>query len=61
MVFLPLSFGLFIGPLFLVTVFHWPLFYGYLAGGIIGIAVNMVGTILPPLLVQRKVERMGEG
>ena len=60
MVFLPLAFGLFIGPLFLVTVFHWPLIYGYLAGGIVGVAVNGIGAILPPWLVQKKVQRMGE-
>jgi hypothetical protein len=60
MVFLPLTFGLFIGPILLVSVFHWPLIYGYLIGGIVGIAVNVVGTILPPWLVQKKVQRLGE-
>ena len=59
-VFLPLAFGIFIGPLLLVSVFHWPLIYGYLLGGVVGVAVNALGTILPPWLVQKKVDRLGE-
>jgi ABC-2 type transport system permease protein len=61
MAFLPLTFGLFIAPLWLVSLFHWPVIYGYLAGGVIGVAVNALGAILPPWLVQKKVERLGEG
>ncbi len=59
-VFLPITFGLFIGPLWLVSFFHWPIFYGYLVGGIMGVAVNVVGTILPSWLVRKRVERLGE-
>jgi hypothetical protein len=60
MAFVPLSFGLFIGPLFLVSVFQWPILYGYLAGALVGIAVNGLAAILPPWLAQKKIERLGE-
>jgi hypothetical protein len=58
--FLPVSFGLFIGPLLLVSVFNWPQVYGYLAGGILGTVVAGLCTVLPPRLVRMKVERLGE-
>jgi ABC-2 type transport system permease protein len=60
MVFLPLTFGLFIGPLLLVSVLHWPVIYGYLMGGIAGVAVNLVAAILPPSLARKKVAGLGE-
>ena len=60
MAFLPLSFGLFIGPLYLVTILNWPLVYGYLMGGIVGVAVNVVAAILPPSLARKKVAGLGE-
>jgi ABC-2 type transport system permease protein len=59
-VFLPLAFGLFIGPLWLVSFFHWPLAFGYLAGGIVGIAVTALAALLSPWLVRKKVERLNE-
>jgi ABC-2 type transport system permease protein len=58
--FLPLAFGLFIGPLFLASAFNWPLIFGYLAGGILGVGVNLVAALLPPWLVRKKVERLNE-
>jgi ABC-2 type transport system permease protein len=58
--FLPLAFGLFIGPLWLASFFHWPQLYGYLAGGTVGVAVNMVAALLPPWLVRKRVERLNE-
>jgi len=60
MLFLPLAFGLFIGPLFLVNLFQWPQGYGYLVGGIVGIVVTGTCAILPLWLVQKKVDRLGE-
>jgi ABC-2 type transport system permease protein len=59
-VFLPLTFGLFIGPLFLASMFNFPVVYGYLAGGIVGVAVNVVAAILPPYLARVKVAQLGE-
>ncbi len=58
--FLPLAFGLFIGPLWLAQIFSWPIFYGYLAGGILGVAVNLLAALLPPWLARKKVERLNE-
>ena len=58
--FLPVSFGLFIGPLLLASILHWPQVYGYLAGGIVGTAVAGLCAILPPWLVRTRVERLGE-
>jgi ABC-2 type transport system permease protein len=58
--FLPISFGMFIGPLLLVSIFNWPQVYGYLVGFIAGIAVSGTCAILPPWLVRKRVERLGE-
>jgi ABC-2 type transport system permease protein len=60
MAFLPLTFGLFIGPLFLASVLNWPLIYGYLLGGFAGIVVNLVAAILPPGLARKKVATLSE-
>ncbi|MDP2995167.1 MAG: hypothetical protein Q8N46_08625, partial [Anaerolineales bacterium] len=57
---LPLAFGLFIGPLWLVSAFNWPQVYGYLAGFILGVGVTGTCAFLPPWLVRGKVERLGE-
>lgn len=57
---LPLTFGLFIGPLFLVDLFQWSHVYGYLIGGIAGIVVTGLCAFLPPWLVRAKVDRLGE-
>ena len=58
--FLPVSFGFFIGPLLLVSLFQWPQIYGYLVGAIAGIAVSTTCAILPPWLVRKRVERLAE-
>ncbi len=58
--FLPLTFGLFIGPLYLASVLDWPIVYGYLMGGIVGIAVSLAAAILPPYLARVKVTQLGE-
>jgi hypothetical protein len=60
MVFVPLGFGLFTGPLLLVSIFHWPSIYGYLAGALVGVSVNGLVAILPPWLAKKKIERLGE-
>ena len=58
--FLPIAFGFFIGPLLLVAVFNWPQVYGYLAGAIAGSALSATCALLPPWLVQKRVERLNE-
>lgn len=58
--FLPLTFGLFIGPLLLASLLQWPLIYGYLIGGLAGGAVNALAAVLPLWLVQNKVAHLGE-
>ena len=58
--FLPISFGMFVGPLLLASLFQWPMLYGYLAGGIAGAAVTATCAILPPVLVRKRVERLNE-
>ena len=58
--FLPISFGLFIGPVLLVSIFGWTQIYGYLIGGILGTAVTGLSAILPPWLVRNRVERLTE-
>jgi ABC-2 type transport system permease protein len=58
--FLPVSFSMFIGPLLLVSVFDWPQVYGYLIGLVAGVAVSGTCAILPPWLVQKRVERLNE-
>ena len=57
---LPVLFGLFIGPLWLASSFGWPPIYGFLAGGILGVVVNLVAALLPPWLARKKVERLNE-
>jgi len=60
MLFLPLSFGAFIGPLLIVSAFSWPQIFGYVMGGVLGITIAGLCAILPPWLVQKRVERLGE-
>jgi ABC-2 type transport system permease protein len=60
MLYLPLAFGLFIGPLWFVSAFNFPQVYGYLAGAVFGTLVTAACTILPPWLVQGKVARLAE-
>ncbi len=58
--FVPLAFGFFIGPLWLVAAFNLPQFYGYLAGFMLGVGVSGTAVILPLRLARGKVERLGE-
>jgi hypothetical protein len=59
-VFLPIAFGLFVGPLMLATAFRWPSIYGYIVGLIAGAILCLVCAILPPRIVQKRVERLAE-
>jgi ABC-2 type transport system permease protein len=58
--FLPLSFGFFVGPLYLVAALKLPPLIGYLGGALLGIAICLLGTFLPLVLASRRVERLGE-
>lgn len=61
MLFLPVSFFLFIAPLGLANFLNLPTIYGYLLGLLVGGSVSLACTILPPWLVSQRVERLGEG
>jgi hypothetical protein len=43
-----------------VGIFNWPQIYGYLAGAMAGVAISATGALLPPWLVQKRVERLNE-
>ncbi|MGA2488799.1 MAG: hypothetical protein ABSF99_01235 [Anaerolineales bacterium] len=58
--FLPVSFSFFVGPLLLVSIFNWPQVYGYVVGFLAGVIVSGTCAILPPWLVRKRVERLGE-
>lgn len=59
MIYLPLSFGLFVAPLGLVQFMELPLGYGYLAGLILGCAFAAGFALIPLWLVRGKVTRLG--
>ena len=61
MLFLPVSFFLFIAPLGLVSFLNLPLAYGYLLGLLVGGSVSLGCAIVPPWLMRKRVERLGEG
>lgn len=61
MLYLPISFGLFIVPLGLANFFGFPVLYGYLFGLLVGVGVTALCTYLPLWMVRKKVERLGEG
>jgi len=57
---LPITFGLFVGPLWIAAALNLPAIYGYLAGGVLGGAVSAFCTLFPPWVVRGKVARLGE-
>jgi ABC-2 type transport system permease protein len=61
MLYLPISFGLFIIPLGLANFFGFPILYGYLFGLLIGVGVTALCTYIPLWMVRKKVEQLGEG
>jgi ABC-2 type transport system permease protein len=58
-IYLPISFGLFVAPLGFAQFLELPLFYGYLAGLILGSSFAAGFTFIPLWLVRGKVERLG--
>jgi hypothetical protein len=61
MIYLPISFGLFIAPLGFAPLLEIPLIYGYLIGLILGCAFAAAFAIIPLWLVRKRVERLGMG
>lgn len=55
-----ITFGLFIGPLWIVAAMNLPMAYGYLVGGLLGGAVSAFCTVFPLWLVRGKVAHLGE-
>jgi len=60
MLYVPISFGLFILPIGLTGFFNIPILYGYLAGLILGSGVTVACAFIPLWLVRQKVERLNE-
>lgn len=58
--YLPVVFGLFVGPLGLVGLFNLAPTYGYLAGLAIGSSVALGCASLPLWLIRKRVERLDE-
>jgi hypothetical protein len=60
MLYLPISFGLFVAPLGVAEFLEYPIAYGYLFGLIFGTGVALIFAIVPLVLVRKRVERLGE-
>jgi ABC-2 type transport system permease protein len=58
-IYLPVSFGLFIAPLGIAQFLEYPLTYGYLAGLILGSTFAAGFAFVPLWLVRGRVERLG--
>ena len=60
MLYLPISFGLFVAPIGFASFLKFPVSYGYGIGLILGCAVTAGFTLVPLWLVQKKVEQLGQ-
>jgi len=59
MLYLPVSFGLFIAPLGFAQFMGFPITYGYLVGLILGSSVTAGFALIPLWLVRKRVARLG--
>jgi ABC-2 type transport system permease protein len=59
MLYLPLSFGLFVAPLGFANILEFPISYGYGIGLILGSAVTAGFAFIPLWLVRKRVEQLG--
>jgi hypothetical protein len=59
MLYLPISFGLFVAPLGFAGYLNIPTNYGYLIGLILGSAVTLAFAVIPLWLIRKRVERLG--
>jgi len=60
MIYLPISFGLFIAPLAFAQFLEFPLIYGHLVGLVLGSTFAAGFAFVPLWLVRRRVERLDE-
>jgi hypothetical protein len=60
-IYLPISFGLFIAPLGIAQFLEYPLIYGHLTGLILGSTFAAGFAFVPLWLVRKRVERLGTG
>jgi ABC-2 type transport system permease protein len=60
MLYLPISFGLFVAPLGMAGFFGLPIFYGYLLGALIGSGITAACAFVPLWLVRKRAEQLGE-
>jgi hypothetical protein len=60
MLYVPISFGLFIVPIGLTGFFDVPIWYGYLVGLLLGSGITAACAWVPLWLVQGRVERLNE-
>jgi hypothetical protein len=60
-IFVPVAFGLFIGPLWITAAFQLPMVFGYAVGFILGVGMTMTCAILPLWLVRGKIAHLDEG
>jgi hypothetical protein len=58
-IYLPISFGLFVAPLGIAQFLEYPLIYGYLAGLVLGSTFAAGFAFVPLWLVWGRVERLG--
>jgi len=61
MLYLPISFGLFIAPLGFASFLEYPVSYGYGIGTIVGSIVTAGFALIPLWMVRKRVERLGTG
>ncbi len=60
LLFLPISLGLFLAPLYLAIVLRMPQSYGYMGGILLGVGGNLLCMLVPLKLVERTVRTMDE-
>ena len=58
--FLPISFGLFIGPLWITAAFRLPMVWGYLTGLILGVSITGMCAWLPLKMIESRIARLDE-
>jgi ABC-2 type transport system permease protein len=60
MLYMPLCFGLFIGPILLATLLNFPVVLGQAVGLALGGAAGIAGALIPLKLVEKRVSKLNE-